>query len=545
MATDASSPTDPLLAKPARHWKIPATTALVAAIALGVAWFWPDLQGATRSIITAVSLLVAGIVLAVWAVFLAGFQKKARWLLGGGLIAAFVLVIGSFRITGYDGDLVPILSFRWTLRDVAVEIEGGRVNLTATDRVDFTQFQGANRNGEIQGVTLARDWEAAPPKLLWKTPIGLGFSAFVIVGDVAITQQQEGEDELVVCYDLHRGDVLWKHTDATRYAPVGGRGFGGIGPRATVTVDNGKIYSMGATGILNCLSAVDGAFLWSRNVVKENQAQLPDWGVSCSPLIVDDMVVVTAGHDIVGNKREMPFHTLVAFDKESGDLRWTAGADNASYSSPALATIAGMRQIVSVNANTVSSHDPVSGQVLWQHDWPPTESSMPNVAQPVPLPDDHLFVSKGYGYGSTLWKIEGTASGNLDVKKIWYRSDLMKTKFTNVVVRGEYLYGLSEKILECISWRDEKRQWRHRGDFGHGQILLVDDLMLILTESGELVLVEVNPAEYIETSRIQPLSGRTWNPPALAGRYLLLRNDREVACYELPGRIHTTMAAKE
>ena len=189
-----------------------------------------------------------------------------------------------------------------------------------------------------------------------------------------------------------------------------------------------------------------------------------------------------------------------------------------------------MPQILIFNRGSVAAHDPATGEELWSYPWPEMQ---PNVAQPLPLPGDRVLVSSGYGVGSKLLHVaRNTAGGAFDVELLW-ESPRLKAKFTTIVLRDGYVYGLDDGVLVCLDPETGERRWK-QGRYGHGQVLLVGDLLLVQTEEGEIALVEANPERHVELARIPVVSGRAWNTPALAGPYLLLRNDREAVCLELP-----------
>jgi outer membrane protein assembly factor BamB len=235
---------------------------------------------------------------------------------------------------------------------------------------------------------------------------------------------------------------------------------------------------------------------------------------------VDGRVVVIAGGS--GGRR------LVAYDAATGERAWSAGEGSASYSSPALATLAGRRQLVVLNAASVSGHDPATGAVLWEQPFP---RGQPNVAQPLALGPERLLVSVGYGVGSKAYRV-AAAGGALQASLEW-ESPRLKSKFANLVLHEGFVYGLDDGVLTCLDPANGERRWK-AGRHGHGQLLLVVGLLLVQTEEGELVLVEPSPEAYRELARFPVLDGKTWNPPALAGSTLLVRNDREAAAYELP-----------
>jgi outer membrane protein assembly factor BamB len=315
--------------------------------------------------------------------------------------------------------------------------------------------------------------------------------------------------------------VYWAHANPVRFSEK----LGGDGPRATPTIAGGRVYVLGATGLLDCLELATGQRVWGTDTLGEDGSRNLTWGKSSSPLVVDDLVVVSLG--------EEEGDALAAYDKDTGKRRWKAAGDKASYCSPVLATLAGWRQIISVNARSVTGHDVADGKELWNFPWP---NEMPKASQPVPLPDDRLLLTCGYGdadYPTALVLEFQSSQGRLQYKQVWGHTKL-KTKFTTAVVRDGCAYALDDGVLACLDVATGARKWK-AGKYGHGQVLLVDDLLLVQAEEpGDLILVEANPQQHVELGRVKALASKTWNNPALAGRYLLVRNDREAVCYELP-----------
>ena len=500
--------------KGVRWWLL---IAIIAITVLASIWIWITDAGQRQDkVFQGVLVAIISLFLTLcWLLVFSRLKWQVRIISFGGIVLAILLVIALFRIRGFSGDLVPILEWRWST--TTGEPATRDHNLTSGyPTIDYPQFLGPNRNATLHGIKLARDWAARPPRLVWRQPIGEGWSAFAVVGDSAITQAQEGEEEKVVCYELKTGELKWSHSDRARFevAPAG------IGPRATPTIVRDRVYTLGATGLLNCLDFATGKSIWSTDIIHDNESKVTDFGMSGSPLVIKDSVIVSAGG--------MEGKSLVAYHKDTGKISWGGGNDSAGYSSPQLRTLAGTPQILILNRNSVVSHDPDTGGVLWRYPW----TSPQSVAQPVPLPNDHLLVSSGYGIGSKLLRIQRDLDRRLQSSFVW-ESRGLKAKFTNVVYRDGYIFGLDDGIFVCLDISDGKRTWK-KGRYGHGQIILVDDLLLIQAESGDVVLIEANPTSHVELGRFSALVGRTWNNPTLAAPYLLVRNDREAACYELP-----------
>jgi outer membrane protein assembly factor BamB len=297
------------------------------------------------------------------------------------------------------------------------------------------------------------------------------------------------------------------------------------------------VFTLGATGILNCLELASGRRLWSKDIREENNAENPFWGSACSPLVVDDLVVVSAG----GTDND----SLVAYRQEDGKRVWSGGSDGAAYASPSLETLCGIRQILIVNEDWVAGHDAADGRVLWRFSWPGKSADQGNASQARVVNGDQVFVSKGYTTGAALYQFDAEALKRAqktgepaEPEIVWNKRTtkkaLLKTKHSNVCIRDGYVYGLDEDLLQCVELTTGKQQWK-RGRYGQGQILLVDDLLLVQAEDGRVVLVEANPNEHIQVAGFQAVEGEPcWNCPALAGPYLLVRNKYEAACYKLP-----------
>jgi outer membrane protein assembly factor BamB len=497
------------------RWRSLAAVLLVYLLVLLFAWLGPGDTRQNRIMVTMIATIVAGTAALVWLNFFSGLPVRPRNRFTLGTFALVLLAIALFRIDGVTGDVRPIVRFRWAdTGPGAIESSpiGVAIEVVPTPD-DSPQFLGPHRDGTLTGPRLARDWEIDPPRQLWRREVGSGWGSFAVVGNLAVTQEQRGDREAVIAYHLRGGDVLWSTSYEARYDST----IAGIGPRATPAIADGRVFVTGGTGILLALDAATGEELWRHDLIVEHGARLPEWGKSSSPLVVDDTVVVSAGG---------PEASLVAYEAATGLLRWAAGSDASSYSSPTLVRLAGREQLLILNNGSFASHDPVTGEMLWEVPWP---SQQPSVAQPLPVPGDGVIVSAGYGVGAKRFDV-----GPTGVETAW-ESIRLKSKFAHAVLHDGTIYGLDDGVLTAIDPASGERLWK-RGRYGHGQLLLVDDLLLIQAESGEVVLVEPNPEELQELTRFTALEGKTWNVPTLVGNLLLVRNDYEAAAYELPLR---------
>lgn len=502
---------------------------------LAILWLWPGMERVFR---VGGTLLLGGLaclLAAAWFLLLESCSRRFKLGVGFALLCAGIAAGLTFRVKEFSGDLIPILTWRWapvqdrTLQSLdADQVAPQALSFPKTAKPsDSPRFLGQDGRGEVKGLRLETDWTSHPPRKIWQKTVGAGWSAFAVVGDYGITQEQRGDHECVTCYDLKNGEILWSHQDAVRFSEV----MGGDGPRATPTIVDGRIYTLGATGILNCLEGESGRVIWSRKTLTDlNQLNL-EWGKSASPLVVGNIVVVSLGRPAPEVSRVLPSLAdgLAAFDRNSGRLMWKAGEDSAAYSSPVVATLGGTSQILSLNAHSLSAHDPKTGWILWSRPWP---GSHPKCSNPFVMNGDRVLLSAGYGLGGVLLKVSPAKAGSQWVVEEVWKSRQLKTRFTNVVQKGDSLYGLDDGILCCVDADSGKTRWR-KGRYSHGQILLVGDVLLIQAENGDLALVKADPQSYQELAHVPALQGKTWNTPTLAGNRLLVRNAEEAICYEL------------
>lgn len=471
------------------------------------------------------------------------FRLATLAVIWGAALVAHLFVI-DFRNDGTG----RFIGWRWAWQPkndqlLAVPEARSIIDDWQTTSVDYPRFLGSGYWAEAKGLEIDPDWDSNPPEEIWRKPIGAGWSAFSVVGDYAVTQEQRGDSELVTCYRVSTGEPVWVHGDQVRFDPQGHfANLGGVGPRATPTLHNARVYTQGATGIVNCLDARTGEVLWSHDLEGDFDVAPLLWGKSGSPLVIPDLGIVVIN---VGVPPEKSSHidctgSLTAFDLETGEVRWQGGNLTTSYASPVECELAGERQILQVNEGYLTAHRASDGTVLWQHEWPSSSSGSAACSQPVPLEGDRIFLTKGYGIGATLLHVTKKAEGNFETTPVWKPGvkPVLKTKLCNVVIRDGYAYGLDDTLLQCVEIETGRSMWKKRRNplFGHGQVLLVGNHLLVATERGELLLVECSPEKYNELASIRVLdeSGVTWNNPALAGSYLLIRNDREAACYRLP-----------
>ena len=449
------------------------------------------------------------------------------------IAACIVIGCGVFtlmRTAGATGDFSNEFHWRWSKTpeerllaqgdETVASPSAPAAPVTFKGEAEWLGFRGPQRDGIVRGVQLKTDWSSSRPVELWRRPVGPGWSSFAVRAGRLYTQEQRGEDEVVACYDVSTGKPVWKHSDRVRFY----ESVGGPGPRGTPAISNGRVYSLGAKGAMNALDEVTGAVVWSRNAVNDTGAKIPGWGISGSPLVVNDLVIVAAS----GN--------LVAYEAANGNPRWYGPKnDDNSYSSPHLLTIHGVPQIVLMTSTGATSVALADGKPLWNHAWP----SDTRIMQPAVAADGELVISVGDGMGGAGTRRIGIKGGS-NGSSAWtteerWTSEELNASFTDFVVHKGHIYGFDWGTLVCVDLNDGKQKWKSSAR-GYGQVLLLpdQDLLLMLSEKGELVLAKASPDQFTEYARLPVLEGKTWNHPVLVGDVVLVRNDHEMAAFRLP-----------
>jgi len=478
-------------------------------------------------------MMALPVVLTAWALWLVA----AKWLVPGwyrrGALVVVAVTWGIFTLVRHDGlnsDLRADLRWRWSptaeelfLAERAAEradntaspLSEGTLTLWAGD---WAEFRGADRDGVIRGVRIRTDWDKNPPRQVWRHRVGPAWSSVIIVDGRLFTQEQRGDQETVVCYDAATGKEVWAHADAARFY----ESVSGAGPRATPTFADGRLYTLGATGILNCLDAATGKPHWTRDIAAEASAKPPQWGFSGSPLVIDGLVIAFAGGE--GDKN------LLAYRTATGEPAWTAAAGASSYSSPQLVTLSGARQCLMLTDHGLNSVDPLTGAALWKSGV--VMPGAPRTVQPHVVGPTQLLVGTLELTG--MARIEVKKEGDvLNVSQLWSSKDL-KPEFPDFVVHEGNAYGFDLNVFCCIDANTGRRQWKE-GRYGRGQVMLLADqsLLLVLSETGELVLLNADPKRHDELSRFPALTGKTWSHPVIAHGRLYVRNAEEMACYDV------------
>ena len=475
---------------------------------------------------------------AVWAIGLLALRRFSPRHLRAGLILAISLTWGYFmliRSDGISGDLKTDIRWRWSPRTedaylaerarasrAAGSAEGKAAHVGETTAVeprpgDWPVYRGPQRNGEVRGLEIPTDWNAAPPQLVWKQRIGPAWSSMLVIDGRLFTQEQVGEAEAVACLDAATGRRIWSHEDQARFWDS----QSGAGPRATPAFDGGRIYAQGATGILNCLDAATGELKWSRDIIKDSSAPLPMWGFSSTPLVSNGLAIVFTGGQ--GGKG------LLAYRADDGELAWTAPTGSIGYTSPQPVEIGGAALALYLSDAGLTAVEPATGKVAWDYEAP--GRGVWRAVQPAVVRADRVLIGSE-DLGLVCLDVQRTDDA-WSAKKHW-ASRSMKPGYNDFVIRDGSAYGFDGSIFCCVDLASGKRQWKG-GRYGHGQVLLLADqgLLVVSCESGEAVLLEATPEAHRELGRFQAIEGKTWNHPAIAQGCLYLRNDEQIACYRL------------
>lgn len=431
---------------------------------------------------------------------------------------------------GVSGKFESDFAWRWesTAEEKYLKSLSGKMSANSVGSNDtpvtlaasvWPSFRGASRDGKLIGVSLDEDWKSSPPKLIWKSQIGPGWSSFSVAGERLFTQEQRGEKEAIVCLDSKTGATLWEHEYASRFW----ESVAGAGPRATPTIADEGLFSLGANGILTCLKADSGEKIWERDIQVDSKRKPPMWGFASSPLVTEGVVIVHAGgSDDKG---------LLAYDSKTGELRWSTASGDHSYSSAQSASfdsVSGVLMETNAGLQFVSAKD---GSKFWQFDSP---SQNYRTLQPLVL-GNSVLLANSLGEGTKRLKVTREAD-QWSIKEEWSSRD-MKPDFNDFVEHQGMLYGFDGNIFACIDLATGKRQWK-KGRYGNGQVLLLCDAgqMLVTSELGELVLLRTDPKSMVELAKFQAIEGKTWNHSVVVGNRIYMRNAEQVACYELPSR---------
>jgi outer membrane protein assembly factor BamB len=387
---------------------------------------------------------------------------------------------------------------------------------------DWPCWRGPHRDGISREVGLLKEWPSDGPRQLWKADLAGGFSSVAVVDSRLFTQTREKSSEVVLCLDAATGTEHWRYRYDCDYGAYQSFTGGGMprsrtGPRATPTVDRGRVYSLGATGILLCLEAKTGKLVWRKDLLQIAGCDVPRHGYCAPPLVVGQRLYVQAG----GTKGK----AVAALDCKDGSVVWQALDDPIGQASPVWAEVGGGQVIFFTGAGAVgvSAKD---GKPLWRYPWK-TRHDL-NIATPI-VADGKVFISSDYGTGGAVFRIPDRG----DPETVW-KSKTMQNHFSTSVLFGGHLYGFSEDRLRCVDFQTGQIKWDRPG-LGRGSLVVADGHLIVLGDHGQLVLARATPVKYTPISRCQVFDrdNLTWTVPVLSGGRLFVRHQNAVVALEV------------
>jgi outer membrane protein assembly factor BamB len=389
---------------------------------------------------------------------------------------------------------------------------------------DWPQYLGPERDGVYPGEALTRLWPSDGPKVLWrKRDIGAGMSGVVAAKGRVILFHEVNRYDTIECLEAATGKTLWKNNYASSFVP----GYGSAaGPRATPAIAQGRVYTMAGQGIVVCTDMATGKTVWTVNTQKSYRASDGFFGMACSPLVEGNAVLLNIGGEAGAG--------IVALDKDTGKLLWKSLDDEASYSSPVMATLNGKRRAVFFARTGLAVVNPANGKIDFQTRWRARIHASVNAAAPL-VAGDRLFVTASYNTGALL--IQSNGDG---FRTTWSNDTSLSSQYASVMHRDGFLYGTHGRAdvppipaLRCVELATGKVRWSV-DDFGDCLMLLCGDRLLALMESGELALGQVTPAGWREISRAQVAGSGARSQPALANGRLFVRDRNQLVCLEVP-----------
>ena len=381
------------------------------------------------------------------------------------------------------------------------------------DVANWPQWRGPNRDGISKETGLLKQWPAEGPPLVWKaTGAGGGYSSFSIANGKLYTMGLRGDREFVIAFDVATGKEAWATANGSAF-----RNDRGDGPRGTPTVDGDRLYALGGSGDLSALYARTGKIIWTKNILREFGAANIEWGISESPLVLGDKLLVNAGG---------PGASIVALNKSDGSLIWKSQSDKAGYSSAIPLNVNGLTQVVFFTAQRAVGLDAKDGRLLWEYARP--ANNVANAATPIARAN-RVFISSDYGTGGGVVEIKPDNKA----QEVWFSRD-MKNHHSSSVLVGDYLYGFSSSVLTAMKFDTGEIAWRDRS-VGKGSLVYADGNLYCLSENGVVGLVEATPTGYKEKGRfrIKQDSLPTWTHPVVAGGRLYLRDQDTIYAYDV------------
>jgi outer membrane protein assembly factor BamB len=390
------------------------------------------------------------------------------------------------------------------------------VDAMAQANGDWPQWRGSNRDGISKETGLLKEWPADGPPFLWKAlGAGRGYSTMSIAKGRLYTMGLRGDREYVIAFDIKNGKEVWATAHGNAF-----KNDRGDGPRGTPTVDGDRLYALGGNGDLSCLDAKTGRVIWTMNVLQKFGGSNTKWGISESPLIMGEKLLVNAGG---------PDASIIALNKKDGSVIWKSQSDHAGYSSAIPIQVGGKTQVVFFTSKRAVGLDPANGNLLWEYSKPSNRTA--NAATPIAR-DNRVFISSDYGTGAGLIEIKTDEKG-IAAQEVYFTRD-MRNHHSSSVLIGDYLYGFSSSILTAMRFDTGEVAWKDRS-VGKGSLVYADGHLYCLSENGVVGLVEATPQGYKEKGRfkIPQDSLPTWSHPVVAGGRLYLRDQDTIYAFDI------------
>lgn len=502
----------------------------------------PSMQGPLLLVMT-IPMAIAG--LALGAILMRNTLSFNRTRVALGFALAAALFSAFLRTDGVWGNFAFSLAPRWkpTAEDLALKDIRQAEKMTTKADVDaapiiaalkspnWPTFRGPDGTSSQTGTQFSDNWDSTPPIEIWRSRIGPAWSSFVVAANRLFTQEQRGENEAVTCYNADNGEPIWSFETPSRFF----ESLGGLGPRATPTLADGSIYALGAEGILVRLNPLDGKLIWKADLKQASDRKVPPmWGFSASPCVENGTVILHAGgKDDKG---------VIAFNIDDGSVAWSAPAGEMSYSSVQKITLLDQPYLCLLSNLGVHLWD-LNGKPVLNYEF---SHQGYRALQAQVIDGNKLLIPAGMGTGTRLVEFSQEPISNestkptphttptLSAKELWTSKD-MKPDYNDLLVHKGHIYGFDNAIFACIGLDDGKRRWKG-GRYEKGQAFLLadSDLILVVSEPGDLVLLRATPEKHEEIAKIPALKDKTWNHPVVIGDKLYLRNAEEAVCYKLP-----------
>ncbi|MDY3553165.1 PQQ-binding-like beta-propeller repeat protein [Gemmata sp. JC717] len=393
----------------------------------------------------------------------------------------------------------------------------------------YPQWRGAGHAGVAPAGSFRTDWDQNPPKQLWRTPVGGGYGSCAVVGGRLYVQDRQGENERVVCLDAETGRLVWEHSYPSGQA--GKDRTYAIGPRATPTVTGNWVFTVGGAGKLLAIEVTGDrpGVRWEHDLIAEFNADLPQWGVACSPLLLDEMVVVQPGGKGAA---------VVAFDKASGAVKWRAGSNPPGYSSPVAATIGGLETVFAFLGDALLAVRASDGKVMSEYKWETEYKG--NIATPLVIDNEYVFISSAYNMGCALLRAERKGDEVALVRVYEQRRSGFANHHATSVYKDKHLFGIDGTQgsggLKCVALMTGKAvpDWEAR-EIGQASLILAGEHLILQTARGDLCLVEASPKEYTLVSRLKKVltGNNNWATPTLVNGRLYVRDEEKVICFDV------------